>query len=123
MQTFLKFAVSGLTGAPQSATLRLFAYDGSNSGGSIYSVSNTYGNSSNLWTETGINWANRPTIAGSPLDTVGSVGTGTWAEYDVTDAISGNGTYSFGLVTASNNLAGFRSRQGATNKPDLAIVP
>ncbi|MFQ6114653.1 MAG: T9SS type A sorting domain-containing protein, partial [bacterium] len=41
-------------------------------------------------------------------------------EFDVTSAVNGDGTYSFGLVNGSTNLAEYSSKEGA-NPPELVI--
>jgi hypothetical protein len=122
LRGFLKFVVTGLSGAPSSATLRLFASDGG-PGGYIYSVSNDFGGTSNPWTEFGLTWNNQPGTQGSELDYIGTVGTGTWAEYDVTAGIAGNGTYSFGIYSDSSDLVKYHSREAASQTPELVIVP
>src|SRR5919112_2093165 len=56
---FLKFTVSGLSGAVTSARLRLHAYggnDGSDSGGTYRAMSNAG------WSETAVTWGNQPMI-------------------------------------------------------------
>ncbi len=113
-RTYIQFQVSSLSGTPWRATLRLYAYDGSNSGGDVYSVANS-------WTESGITWNNAPAISGPALDSLGAVADDTWAEYDVTDAVTGNGTYSFAVQNSSTNSLYLRSREGASNPPELVI--
>jgi methionine-rich copper-binding protein CopC len=112
-RSFLRFQVSGLTGNVTSATLRVFCTDESDDGGSVYGVSTS-------WTESGITWSNAPALSGSPLDSLGAINSGTWAEYDVTTHVTGDGTYAFGLSSASGNSVYFSSREGA-NPPQLVI--
>jgi len=120
LNSYLKFVVSGLAGSAQNAKLRLFVTQSSNSGGSVYSVSNNFLGTSNPWTEAGLNYNNAPALSGSALSTLGSVTSGQWVEFDVTAAISGNGTYSFGLKNASTVAAYYSSKEGA-NDPELVI--
>ena len=49
-RSYLKFDVTGLASAPDSAKLRLFVTDESPDGGSVFKVANS-------WTETAITWA------------------------------------------------------------------
>ncbi len=119
--SYLKFVVSGLTAPVQRARLRLYVVDASPVGGSIYQVSNTYLNSGTLWTENGLTWDNAPTIANTPLSTLGSVTLNTFVEFDVTGAIQGNGTYSFGIKTTSQNDAWYNAKEAGTNPPVLII--
>jgi hypothetical protein len=112
---YLKFDVRGLSGAVQSARLRLYAYDGGVNGGPVYSVPTT-------WTETGLKWNNQPPLAGSPLSTLGAVPVNSWAEYDVTSVIAA-GLLGFGLTTPSSDSLYFHSREAyASQKPELVIT-
>jgi CSLREA domain-containing protein len=119
--SYLKFNVTGISGTVQQATLRLFTYDGGPDGGSIYAVGNNYDSTSTAWVDSGLTWNNAPTIGGSPLDSVGTVANNTWVEFDVTSAVNGNGTFSFGLATSSTNSVYFYSRESTSNPPELVI--
>jgi len=118
---YLKFNVTGLTGPVHRASIRLFASDGSSDGGSIYTVSNDYLNTSTPWIENGLTWNNAPTIAGAPLASVGRVDDGTWVEFDVTAAIQSDGIYSFGLDNSVQNSVFYNSKEAADNHPVLVI--
>lgn len=118
--SYLKFDVSGLAGPAQSAKLRLFVTDASSDGGAVYVVSNNYLGTSTAWTQTGLNWNNAPAISGTALSSVGAVAVGNWVEFNVTSAITGNGTYSFGLKNNSSDVVQYNTKE-ATNKPELVI--
>lgn len=120
LRSYLKFAVSGLTGAVQNAKLRLRVTVASNSGGSAYSTSNNYRNTSTPWVESGINANNAPNFIGNALSTVGSVTVGQWVEWDITPAITGNGTFSFGMRNTSSTTVQYSSKEGA-DKPQLIV--
>lgn len=120
-RTFFKFNLAGVSGTIVDAELRLFAYDGSDSAGSVYTVSNDYV-SGGPWQEDGLTWDNAPGIGGSPLDTPGNVPNGTWAVYDVTGGTSG-GVVSFGITTDSSDSAYFHADESTNaNKPELIIT-
>ncbi|MDQ2694482.1 MAG: DNRLRE domain-containing protein, partial [Pseudomonadota bacterium] len=124
-RTYLKFSVSGLGGTterPPPAKLRLFVTDPSPDGGTLYKTENTYLGSTNSWNEQGLTWNNAPPASGSPLASAGSTFTGTWAEIDVTGAITGDGTFSFVLISGSTNSAFYSSGEGA-NPPQLLVTP
>jgi hypothetical protein len=122
-RSFLKFTVSGLPSAPAKATLRLFAFDGGPAGGSLYPASNFVSPPTAAWTDDGLKWATQPDVFGLPLATLGGLASGSWAEYDVTSAIRGNGTYSFGLVSTGTDALGFHSSESTSLQPELVIVP
>jgi len=119
-RTFLKFTVSGLTEPITSIKLRLHVDDvagaESNNGGTWKLMSNT------TWSETGVTWNNQPTIDGTTLGTLGAVARNTWVELDLTGKITGNGTYSIGGTTSSNNGADYDSRETGTTAPQLVIT-
>jgi hypothetical protein len=52
------------------------------------------------------------------------VATNTWVEYDVTAAVSGNGTVSFVLATTSSDGLDVRSREYNTiaQRPQLVVT-
>jgi PKD repeat protein len=112
--SYMKFNVAGISGPIASATIRLYATDKSNDGGSLYVVDNA-------WDEATITWSNAPPIAGAPIDSAGPVNTDTWIELGVTSVVTGNGTYSFALASASSTSAYYSSREG-TFPPELVLV-
>jgi hypothetical protein len=120
MNVFLKFAVAGLDGPVQRAKLRLYVANASNDGGSVYVVSNNQQGTATPWAETNLNWNNAPVISGTALSTAGPVNLDSSIELDVTAAITGEGTYSFGLTSNSSDRAYYNSKEG-TNPPELVI--
>ena len=121
IHSYLKFEVTGVSGAIRSAKVRLYVDKDSNDGGSIYLVSNDYLNSSTPWLEGSLTWNNAPGLQGTPLSTVGGATSGTWVEFDVTGVVTGDGTYSFGLGTDSPNRVIYGSKEAAENWPVLVI--
>jgi hypothetical protein len=113
-QSYIRFTVSGVPGAIQSATLRLFVTNSSSNGPSIYGTSDT-------WTEAGITWNNRPAATTVALANVNAAATNTWVEYNLTGYITGNGTYSFVLLPDSSDGIRFDSREGSS-APQLALT-
>jgi hypothetical protein len=121
--SYLKFNLTGLTGTVTSARLRLYSYDGSNEGASVYLVSNNYLGTSSPWLESGLKWNNAPQMSGSPVFTrATAIANNTWVEYDLTPVITGNGTYSFGLSILGSNSLYFYSDEAASNRPVLEIT-
>jgi hypothetical protein len=120
INTYLKFNVTGLSGPAESAKLRLYVTNASDDGGSVYVVSNNHEGGMTAWTENDLNWDNAPAIAGTALSVIGAVSVGSWIEVDVTSAIAGNGTYSFGLKNTSSDVVNYSSKEGG-NAPELVI--
>jgi hypothetical protein len=120
--SYLKFEVTGLSGVLVSAKLRLYVSDASPDGGSVYLASNNYNSSTTPWIESGLNWNNAPGMSGTALSSVGAVSVGQWVEFEVTSAIAGNGTYSFGLKTNNSDKVYYRAKEnGASTSPQLVI--
>jgi hypothetical protein len=114
--SYLRFDLSGVTSPVQRATLRVWVQSdgGSQNGPEVRSTGTS-------WSETGLTWSNRPAPTGGILDDKGALAGGTWVEYNVTSAVTGNGAVGFVLLPQSNDGAVFDSRQGA-NKPQLVLT-
>jgi hypothetical protein len=116
VESLLRFTVSGApTGSVQSAKLRLFNYNGTVDGPVVYSAGNA-------WGETTVNWNTRPARTSGAVDDKGAIATNSWVEYDVTQFVTGNGTYSFNLAGPSTDGIDFRSREYATDQPQLVVT-
>ena len=115
VESYLRFDVTGVTIPVRKATLRLWVPAGGSTvdGPAVFTAPNT-------WTERGITWANRPGSTGTALDNKAAIASNAWVEYDVTAAISSNGTYSFVLKPESTDGAKFHSREGS-NPPQLVV--
>jgi hypothetical protein len=116
VRSYLRFNVTGITGGVASATLRVWANSAQSTGYSVYSVAN------NTWGETTITNDNAPPFGPTSFGSSGKITAGTWTSVDVTAAISGNGTYSFGISTTNSTAVSLSSREGP-HPPQLVIVP
>ena len=114
VESYLRFTVTGVTGAVQSATLRVFATSGTANGPAVYAASND-------WSETGITWNTRPALTSGAVDDKGAISTNTWVEFNVTSLVTGDGTYTFNLVPTSSDGIDFSSREGS-NPPQLVVT-
>ncbi|MEO9851279.1 MAG: LamG-like jellyroll fold domain-containing protein [Reichenbachiella sp.] len=111
--TFIKFTVTGVSGSVTDAKLRLYSKD------DINTVRARLGDS-NSWGETTLTWNNKPSH-GNAINTI-NVTADTWNEWDVSSAITGNGTYTFVLTTSTNaNQLDFQSSED-TNQPELVVT-
>jgi chitodextrinase len=114
VETYLRFAVTGLSGSVQTATLRLWVTSVTADGPAVYTTAST-------WSESTITWANRTTRVGTGVDDKGSIPTGAWVDFNVTSLVPGNGDYNFVLAGTSTDGIDFQSRE-ATNKPQLVVT-
>lgn len=112
-ESYLRFAVTGLTSRLSSAKLRVYAYKGSQEPPLVYSTSNA-------WSETGITWAARPARVGRAVIPARAVLNGTWMEYDVLPLVGGDGMYSFVLAPTSIDGVDLYSREGSF--PPMLVV-
>ena len=112
-QSYLRFNVSGVSGAVQRATLRLFVRNGSSNGPSLYRTGAA-------WTEAAITWNNRPAATSGAIANVGTATAGTWSEYDLTGQVTGNGTHDFVLLPDSTDGVQYDSREGPS-APQLVL--
>jgi hypothetical protein len=117
----LQFSVSGLTRPVESAKVRLYVTNASNQDSALYLVGNTYKDTATPWTELGLNWNNAPAIGATPLSSASTTPANSWVEFDVTAALNGNGTYSFGIRTPATNDVRYSSKEAASNRPELVI--
>ena len=99
----------------------LYASDGTADGPQVYPAGNS-------WTETGLNWNNRPARTGPVVDSKGKIATNTWVEFNVTALVSGNGTYTFDIAplasSTSTDAAYFYAKEAAdaTLHPQLVLT-
>ena len=113
-ESYLRFSVTGAAGTIERATLRLWVTGGSVDGPALYRAETG-------WSEAGLTWDARPNRIGAPLGDLGAVATGTWIEYDVTPAVTGNGLVGFALIPTSSDGVDLRAREG-TPPPELVLA-
>ncbi|HEX8681625.1 MAG TPA: DNRLRE domain-containing protein [Ardenticatenaceae bacterium] len=110
-ESYLRFTVTGLEGPVARATLRLYAETGAAAGLSVYTTANE-------WSEAETNWTNRPPRSETALDVQPEeVRAQTWVEFDVTEAVTGDGTYSFVIGIGESNGLAMTSKEG---NPEMA---
>jgi hypothetical protein len=111
----IRFVVSGVgERRVEKATLQIHAFHNSRFGGHFHVTDND-------WVESEINWMNGPP-AGERLGSLAEVREGQTYGVDVTHVVTGDGTYSFRVVSESTERAGFRSRESRQDQPKLTIT-
>ena len=113
-RTILKFLVPSSGNNVVSARLRLFVTDPSPNGGTVRVAAPQ-------WQEPFVTWNGFPLSGGTILGSLGNVTLGTWAELDVSSAVTGSGVVAFEITSSSTNSAFYSSREG-TNPPQLQLV-
>jgi hypothetical protein len=116
-ESYLRFRVTGISGPVRSARLRLWVTEPTVNGPAAFTAAD------NTWAENAITWANRPARALGPTDDKGALTAGSWVVYDVRPFMTGDGTYTFLLVTGSSDAVTFIARESsdATHRPELAL--
>ena len=117
-RAYVRFTVTSTAGIPvQRAVLRLWTVDGTRASTSVRSASPS-------WSEARITQPTVPEPAGVTLATLPAARAGRWAEYDVTRALAGDGTYAFVVGGVSLDGARFAAREaGAATAPQLVVTP
>ncbi len=124
-RSYFKFAISGISGIVQTATLRLQVTpdnsDGGQHGGDIFKTSNDFKDSGTPWTQDILTSGNAPVPQGSALDGVAEVAPSQFVDFDVTADVSGNGAHSFVIVNNTGNQVKYFTREG-TFPPQLIVT-
>jgi hypothetical protein len=117
-EAYLRFVVSGVSGVIDQATLRLTV--GSSSGAATRDGPAVF-TAGNEWTETGLNWSNRPARSTTPTEDKGALASNEVVDFDVTSLVTGNGTVTFVLAGPSADGAVFNSRDSSDGQPQLLL--
>jgi hypothetical protein len=114
--SFLRFELSGLTGTVRSARLRLYSTGSTTTGPAVYTTDSA-------WQEGTLTFQTKPTTQ-TLLSRITSVSSSTWAEWDVTAAVQGNGTVNLAVVATGGDGTEFSSREASTTsrRPQLIVT-
>ena len=112
-RSYLKFRATGLSGTVFRAAIRLWVTNPTTDGPAVWQTSTA-------WRSRTLTWKNRPGPIGAALDDAGPVLSGRWVDFDVTEAVTGNGTYAFLLRSTSRDGLVASSEQGA-HPPRLVV--
>src|SRR5207248_10466852 len=100
------------------AKLRRYVTGGTVDGPAVFRTGNS-------WIEKGkgsITWATRPAPIGAALDDKGKVAASAWVEYNVTAAMTGNGTVSFVLSGPAKDAFAAASKEKSSSKTPQLVV-
>ena len=105
---YIKVTVSGASGTVTSAKLKIRTYDASIPYNvSAWAVTGSWSEGTLTWNNDNLSWG------GSALDTKSGLSAETWYEWDVTSAVSGNGTYTFGIKSSGDTGKSLYSTESA----------
>jgi chitodextrinase len=112
---YLRFTVQGLNGhTVQHAYLHVYANSSASAGIDALKVAD------NTWGETTINYNNAPAF-GALLGASGAFGAGSWITIDVTSYVTGEGTYSFGIMTPGATQISLAAKESGVNAAYLVV--
>jgi hypothetical protein len=74
----------------------------------------------NTWGETTVNYNNAPAF-GTLLGASGAFGAGSWITFDVTSYVTGEGSYSFGIMTPSSTQISLAAKESGVNSAYLVV--
>jgi hypothetical protein len=120
MEVFLRFQVSGIQGATVRGAKLRFTVDSSSSAGSV-SGGQVYAVPDVDWDEMMLSYNTRPVISETVLDSAGPVSPGEILEFDVTPVVTGDGVYSFAILSAVADAVVYRSREAVGGNPQLIV--
>jgi Calx-beta domain-containing protein/calcineurin-like phosphoesterase family protein/Big-like domain-containing protein len=114
----MKFSVAGVGGrAVTNARLMLYDISGSVRGGDVHRMADT------TWGETTVTWDNAPSYDPGVVASLGAVKVGSWYGLDVTPVVTGDGTFSLLMASASTDGADYASAENsATLAPQLVVT-
>jgi hypothetical protein len=121
--TFIRVSVSGLSGPPTSAILRLTVPNvsraESNSGGRVRRIADCG------WSETAVTFNMQPSLTpvGAVGPAMGPVTQGQVVQFNVTALIPGNGTFCLAITSDSSDGVDYNSREAAAAQPQLIVTP
>ena len=117
LNSYVKFNVTGVTGAVQSAKLRLcVTTDPGADGGSVFETTNG-------WAEGTITHQNQPGSLGNALSSLDAVATSTCYELDLGATVAGNGPASYVVKGDVSDAVWYASSESsADNKPQLIVT-
>ncbi len=118
----VKFAVTGSAGCTIThASLQLTV--GTSTNNNSVKGGNFYGADSTAWSEGTVSWASAPAVLGSALASLGAVTLGETITVDVSQVVTGDGSYSFRVSNVSGDAAAYFSRQASsTQGPQLLLT-
>jgi hypothetical protein len=112
--TYVRFAVTGVSSAPASVQLRLYTYSAATQGLQVFSADNG-------WTESAITYDNAPAPGSTMVGAIPTITSNTWATLDVSNVVTGNGTYTFVIETTATANKQMGSRESTTSGPELVV--
>src|SRR6266511_5184787 len=114
VESYLRFDGGNVTGQITRATLWLYAFNGSNVGYAVHSVSDP-------WQETSISYANAPPISANAIKSPSSYPSNTWTTVDVTGFVGATGSANLAVTSPSTNALSLASRESGASGPVLVV--
>ncbi|MDQ3539525.1 MAG: DNRLRE domain-containing protein [Chloroflexota bacterium] len=113
-EVFIRFDVAVMGRPVTRATLRLWVTNPSSDVPELWISPHV------SWAESELAWNTRPAVD-DVVSNEEKVANKTWLEYDVTNAVGGDGSFTFALIPESNDGFAVNSREANDNQPELVI--
>ncbi|MFY0578072.1 DUF7594 domain-containing protein [Cystobacter fuscus] len=116
---YLRFNVTGVTGTVIHARLRLYVTGSTVDGPRLYGTRNWD------WQDSTLTWYRSPYASEQQLlEDKAALSSGTWADFDVSATVHGDGDYTFILEATSTDGVDFASRENsrADRRPQLVLT-
>jgi hypothetical protein len=116
--SYLRFDVAGVSGQPiEDVRLRLQVSRASLVGGAVHVISD------DTWDASTMTYGTRPALDGPALETLGPVAVGDIVEFDLTDAITADGSYNLAIDSpSSDGMAFWASEATGVQRPVLIVT-
>ena len=124
-QVYMRFAVSGFLSDQftlSSAKLRLTAGSASAASSPVGGTVQTIVAGRLTWSEEATTFANKPAVDGPVLDSVAAVAANQVVDFDVTRAVTADGTISFAVTSTSTDDVVYQSREASSGQPQLVLT-
>jgi len=117
-QAFVRITVSGVgLRTVTSAKLRMQVSNASDLRGRIHTMTDC------TWVENTVTWNTKPTFDAAVLNApAGTAVVGNIVDFDITPALTGDGTKCFAIDNTSANGVQYKSREGAALRPQVILT-
>jgi hypothetical protein len=115
MNAYMRFTVTGLKGKSIAhAYLLIYANNSNKQGFSVAMVEST------IWGEESTSFKTAPSV-GDVLADSGAISADSWITLDLTEVVTGEGTYDFSITANGDKSISLASRESGVNAPQLVI--
>jgi hypothetical protein len=116
IDALMRFEITGIVGPVTGATLKMNVSEASDTGGELHALRNA------SWSERKVTQKRAPAISAETISSVDFASTGDVVEFELTGVVTGNGTYSFAIVSDSPDRVSYASKESPDGGPMLLLT-